>query len=259
MNGMKFFATRVDMPNGTPKGDPRIWPPGELCVKASDFDALQAENEALAGGLRGKHELTGATYTHLVVERDGLREEADTLKAAALSIRDEWRKDQAEFASLRTSLDAALTLLRRFNHAVRNDCSRATFKPIAVDAQAFLGANMTACDKPPSGWVCSRNKGHDGPCAASQVVAGIPVVVDDTLAPNEIRVVSGARCSQALWAEGHSAPKSCAKCGLGPCNVFAIAGGALFTYPPVPADRKLPAPCNQPQAHPARCGCEGAQ
>jgi hypothetical protein len=23
------------------------------------------------------------------------------------------------------------------------------------------------CDRPPSGWTCSRGKGHDGPCAAT--------------------------------------------------------------------------------------------
>lgn len=236
-----------------------LYPDMTVYVKASDFDALQAENEALAGGLRGKHELTGATYTHLVIERDGLREEVDTLKSAALSIRDEWRKDQAEVASLRTTLDEALALLRRFNHAVRNDCSRATYKPIAVEAQAFLAANVTACDKPPAGWSCSRDKGHDGPCAATQVIAGIPVVVDDTLAPNEIRVVQGGRCSRALWAEGKAAPKTCAKCGLGPCNLVVFSDGAFFSYPPVPADRKLPVHCPQPQAHPARCGCEDAK
>lgn len=190
---VKFFAKRVSMPNGTPKGDPRIWPPGELCVKASVFDALQAENEALAGGLRGKHALTGATYTHLVVERDGLSEEV---------------------ADLRGKLEAAKKLLWRFNHAVRNDCSRATYKPIAVDALAFLSANVIACDKPPAGWTCSRDKGHDGPCAASQTIAGFPVVLDDTMAPNEIRVVQRG---------------------------------------------KLPVHCPQPQAHPARCGCEDAQ
>lgn len=223
---VKFFAKRVDMPNGIPKGDPRIWPPGELCVKASDFDALQAENEALAAGLRGKHELTGATYTHLVVQRDGLREEV---------------------TSLRAILDQARALLGRFNHAVRNCCSAATYKPIAVDAQAFLDATVTPCDKPPAGWTCSRDKGHAGPCAASQVFAGIPVVLDETLEPNEIRVVQGARCNRTI-ANGRPMPKSCAKCGLGPCNTFL--GGA---------DRKLPMHCQQPQAHPARCGCEGAQ
>lgn len=28
---------------------------------------------------------------------------------------------------------------------------------------------MDACDKPPPGWQCSREAGHDGPCAAEQV------------------------------------------------------------------------------------------
>lgn len=153
----------------------QLYPDMTVYVKAVDFDALQAENESLAGGLRGKHELTGATYTHLVVERDGLREEV---------------------ASLRATLDTARSLLWRFDHAVRNDCSRATYKPIAVEAKKFLDATVTACDKPPAGWTCSRDKGHSGPCAAS------------------------------------------------------------MAYPPVPANRKLPVHCPQPQAHPARCGCE---
>jgi hypothetical protein len=215
----------------------KLYPAMTVYVKAVDFDALQAENEALAGGLRGKHALTGATYTHLVVERDGLSEEV---------------------ADLRGKLEAAKKLLWRFNHAVRNDCSRATYKPIAVDAQAFLSANVTACDKPPAGWTCSRDKGHAGPCAASQVFAGIPVVLDETLEPNEIRVVQGARCNRTI-ANGRPMPKSCAKCGLGPCNMFVESDGVWLGYPPVPADRKLPVHCQQPQAHPARCGCEDAR
>jgi len=28
---------------------------------------------------------------------------------------------------------------------------------------------MTTCTKPPSGWTCSREEGHEGPCAASPV------------------------------------------------------------------------------------------
>lgn len=27
--------------------------------------------------------------------------------------------------------------------------------------------NNTVCDIPPPGWLCSRAKGHEGPCAAS--------------------------------------------------------------------------------------------
>lgn len=38
-----FFAKRVEVG----KGDPRIWPPGEVVVLASDYEALRAEVEAL--------------------------------------------------------------------------------------------------------------------------------------------------------------------------------------------------------------------
>jgi hypothetical protein len=40
---------------------------------AGEVERLRSENEALACNLRGKHELTGATYQHLVQERDTLR------------------------------------------------------------------------------------------------------------------------------------------------------------------------------------------
>lgn len=42
MSGKAFFAQRVR--DG--QGDPRIWPPGELVVLASEYDALRAEVEA---------------------------------------------------------------------------------------------------------------------------------------------------------------------------------------------------------------------
>lgn len=29
----------------------------------------------------------------------------------------------------------------------------------------------TNCDRPPAGWQCTRDRGHDGPCAASPVSA----------------------------------------------------------------------------------------
>lgn len=38
---------------------------------------LQADNEALAANLQGKHALTGATYKHLIAERDRLRQLLD--------------------------------------------------------------------------------------------------------------------------------------------------------------------------------------
>lgn len=56
-----------------------VWLPDETgggrhveVVPAEVFDALRKENEALLKGLRGKHALTGATYEHLIDERDGL-------------------------------------------------------------------------------------------------------------------------------------------------------------------------------------------
>lgn len=43
MNAKAFFARRVEVG----RGDPRVWPPGEAVVLASDYDALRAEAEAL--------------------------------------------------------------------------------------------------------------------------------------------------------------------------------------------------------------------
>ncbi len=39
---------------------------------AVDLANLRAENEALAANLSGKHALTGATYAHLIADRDRL-------------------------------------------------------------------------------------------------------------------------------------------------------------------------------------------
>lgn len=46
---------------------------GEVDTLTAEVERLRYENEALACNLRGKHELTGATYQHLVQERDTLR------------------------------------------------------------------------------------------------------------------------------------------------------------------------------------------
>jgi len=38
-----------------------------------------------------------------------------------------------------------------------------------AEAISELGLDVTPmCDIPPSGWECSRAKGHEGPCAASE-------------------------------------------------------------------------------------------
>ena len=53
-------------------------------------DALRVENEALAANLRGKHSTAGATYAHLIAERDALRaavrHEADCVEACKSEI-----------------------------------------------------------------------------------------------------------------------------------------------------------------------------
>lgn len=43
MSGKSFFAQRIEVG----RGDPRIWPPGDVVVLASDYDALRVEVEAL--------------------------------------------------------------------------------------------------------------------------------------------------------------------------------------------------------------------
>lgn len=52
-------------------------------------DALRAENETLAANLRGKHSTAGATYAHLIAERDALRAEVQTWKQQSESY---WEK-----------------------------------------------------------------------------------------------------------------------------------------------------------------------
>ena len=42
-------------------------------------DALRVENETLAANLRGKHSTAGATYAHLIAERDALRAKVSDL------------------------------------------------------------------------------------------------------------------------------------------------------------------------------------
>lgn len=42
----------------------------------------------------------------------------------------------------------------------------------------------TKCEVPPSGWVCSRAKGHEGPCAASPAPANKPLQFCKTCGTN---------------------------------------------------------------------------
>lgn len=71
-----FFARRVE----EGKGDPRIWPPGEVVVLASDYAALREEVEALRAdaeryrylrdGLALRFKAPGAAVTRSAADTD---------------------------------------------------------------------------------------------------------------------------------------------------------------------------------------------
>ena len=52
----------------------------ELAQYKNERDKLRAENEALATNLRGKHSITGATYAHLIAERDELHAKIEAME-----------------------------------------------------------------------------------------------------------------------------------------------------------------------------------
>lgn len=64
----------------------------------AERDRLQAENEVLLRGLRGKHELTGATYDHVIAERDQLRAEVEALRQDAERL--DWLIEQGNVGCL---------------------------------------------------------------------------------------------------------------------------------------------------------------
>lgn len=61
MRAATFFAKRIEVG----QGDPRIWPPGELAVLASDYEALRAEAEALRATLAQRDALCRTLAYHL--------------------------------------------------------------------------------------------------------------------------------------------------------------------------------------------------
>jgi hypothetical protein len=38
---------------------------------------------------------------------------------------------------------------------------------------------LKRCERPPEGWECSREPGHEGPCAARQIIAECPAWVKE--------------------------------------------------------------------------------
>ena len=78
------------------------------------IDNLRVENETLAANLRGKHSTAGATYAHLIAERDALRaalrHEADCVEAA-----------KAEIAALRAKIEKMDKMEAALKIAVRQN------------------------------------------------------------------------------------------------------------------------------------------
>lgn len=58
--------------------DKKLW--DQYVAMEKERDALLAENEALAANLRGKHSTTGATYAHLIEDRDELRAKVEEME-----------------------------------------------------------------------------------------------------------------------------------------------------------------------------------
>lgn len=74
----------------------------ELDRVTAERDALRTESESLASNLRGKHSTAGATYAHLIAERDALKAELDALKTDAERFR--WITDDHQDPEVRTAL-----------------------------------------------------------------------------------------------------------------------------------------------------------
>jgi len=116
MSGVKRYVTTCECMSEAGWGD---------YVLAADYDRLEQEcerlrsdNLAFARNLRGKHSLTGATYEHLIAERDSALKQVEGLRAALMEADKgvHWlqanipmsRKEQRHTQKTRADIDAAL-------------------------------------------------------------------------------------------------------------------------------------------------------
>lgn len=111
--------------------------------------ALQAENEVLLKGLRGKNALTGATYKHLIDERDGLQ----LSLSAANQRNEELRRELAEVHAVSEPagentlwevLDAAVGVLTRraAPHAWESEAHQAGLKVILARRAGLAATHL---------------------------------------------------------------------------------------------------------------------
>lgn len=87
MRGKPFFARRVEVG----QGDPRIWPPGESVVLASDYAALRAEVEALQATVAQRDTLCRTLAYHLSsgMHRTWPHQSAECRREALQALQDE--------------------------------------------------------------------------------------------------------------------------------------------------------------------------
>lgn len=76
----------------------------KLTATQADFDVLKEENESLLKNLRGKHSVTGATYAHLIAERNQLRQQLEELKTTETKTLELIKGLQHQIALLRQKL-----------------------------------------------------------------------------------------------------------------------------------------------------------
>lgn len=85
------------------------------------------------------------------------------------------------------------------------------------DTDRFVGDMMPFCDVPPAGWTCSRGKGHEGPCAASQANGKSGVQLDTSMPPLNPDVDASVRArliASTLRVDQTPVPKFCPECGI---------------------------------------------
>lgn len=62
------------------------------------------------------------------------------------------------------------------------------------ELESEAGEDLPGCDRPPPGWVCTRERGHDGPCAA------VRVTVNDSEPEPELELRPAAAPPWWAWA-----------------------------------------------------------
>lgn len=125
-------------------------------------------------------------FEHLDVQNHAYRRTMQTIMARLTSLLDE---DQfAEIEGLVKSVGVEPPV------ASKEWCiKKARQEPDDVD----LTAGVEPCDMPPSGWVCTRGKGHEGPCTAHPAASGQKLTYPDDFT-DDLQWILGLVCFQCI-------------------------------------------------------------